>query len=114
MDSLHENGEFHGEILEPNILIKEDPSEEMLEPNVLIKEEPDDNEDYLDYLNAGYPDISTVGTGQHLGLYETSTKRKFNGMKIICIELSRPNQAQLRPNSSFDFQLKYVLTEFTI
>jgi hypothetical protein len=80
MDSSQENGEFHEEILEPNILIKEDPSEEnILEPNVLIKEELDDNEDYLDYLNAGYPDISSVGAGQHLGLYETSTKRKFNG-----------------------------------
>ena len=79
MDSLHENGEFHNEILEPNILIKEDPSEDMLEPNVFIKEELDDNEDYLDYLNAGYPDISSVGTGQHLGLYDTSTKCKFNG-----------------------------------
>ena len=79
MDSLHENGEFHNEILEPNILIKEDPSEDMLEPNVFIKEELDDNEDYLDYLNAGYPDISSVGIGKHLSLYETSTKRKFNG-----------------------------------
>ena len=80
MDSLHENGEFHNEILEPNILIKEDPSEEdMLEPNVFIKEELDENEDYLDYLNAGYPDISSVGTGQHLGVNETSTKRQFSG-----------------------------------
>ena len=42
-------------------------ADEMLEPNVIIKEELTDNNDYLDYLNSG------VGTG--LEFNETQTKR---------------------------------------
>ena len=43
-------------------------SDEMLEPNVIIKEELNDDEDYLDYLNS-----SEVGSG--LEANKTQTKR---------------------------------------
>ena len=42
-DNMDPSHNFLDEVLEPNVIIKEDQTDEVLEPNVIIKEELNEN-----------------------------------------------------------------------
>ena len=88
-DNMDPSHNFHDEMLEPNVIIKEDQTDEVLEPNVIIKEELNendggewnDNQDYLDFYNAGsYPYYPADYTSQS---YETPTEQNFTGIFFL-------------------------------
>ena len=102
-DNMDPSHNFHDEMLEPNVIIKEDHTDEVLEPNVIIKEELNendggewnDNQDYLDFYNAGsYPYYPANYTSQS---YESPTEQNFTGIVFLTLSNARDFPCDFMP-----------------